>query len=142
VATKVTLSEGDSISLPTIGSDEPQSAGNGPDSASGAPTDVAEKKPTSWPQFLKTATVQDIHERLAKEIAEIISATGLNEACYLMLFEPADSIDSYDLDQMFAALNTTNADRKKGRCSVSAQSGRCWGASISNQQAMQVLCAQ
>ncbi len=67
----------------------------------------------NWPQFLKSAPPQEIKERFAKEAAEILRKHGLELTCCLALLEPSDHIDSLDLDQIFSALNTVNADHKK-----------------------------
>lgn len=66
-----------------------------------------------WPTFLESANYWTIKERFASEIAAIIKDHGLDHQCTLALFEPDDSIDSYDLDQIFSALSETNADRSK-----------------------------
>jgi hypothetical protein len=114
---KVAISTNDGAEMPAVETAEPKSTENasssGTSPTTGAPGEIAEKKPVAWPQFLKTATVSEIHERLANEIAQILDANGLDKACCVALLEPLDSIDSYDLDQIFGALNETNAERKK-----------------------------
>jgi len=69
--------------------------------------------PPPWPVFLETAKAWDIKERVASEIASIIKDHNLDQHCVLALFEPENSIDSYDLDQIFSALCETNLDRSK-----------------------------
>jgi hypothetical protein len=71
----------------------------------------AEVKP--WPTFLQIAKNEDIKDRFAGEIKTILSAHGLEDYCALALFEPEDSIDSYDLDQIFTALSELNPDRSR-----------------------------
>lgn len=66
-----------------------------------------------WPAFLKTAKTTDIQTRFAAEIANIIKKHHLERYCVLALFEPDDSIDSYDLDRIFGALSSQNSDRSK-----------------------------
>src|SRR6267143_4239144 len=109
MSTKVALSANDGTEVPVVETSESQSTENGSNSTSGAAAEVTEKKSVGWPQFLKTANVLEIHERLANEIAQILDANGLDKACCLALLEPLDSIDSYDLDKIFGALNGTNA---------------------------------
>jgi hypothetical protein len=77
------------------------------------PAASTEAQAPAWPQFVKSATPQEIKERFAKEIAEILKKHGLEQACCLALFEPLDSIDTFDLDEIFGALNTLNSDHKK-----------------------------
>ncbi|HEY2547831.1 MAG TPA: hypothetical protein VGI46_17295 [Candidatus Acidoferrum sp.] len=67
----------------------------------------------AWPQFVRNATSQEIKERFAKEAAEIMKKYGLEQACCLALLEPVDSIDSYDLDAVFGALNELNPGHEK-----------------------------
>jgi len=76
-------------------------------------TDSPNKKPLDWPTFLQTANTQEIRERFAREISEILQKHELGESCCLALLEPEDSIDSYDLDKMFSGLKETNADKNK-----------------------------
>jgi hypothetical protein len=85
-----------------VSSEEPSSA-----------PEPSNKKPVDWPTFLKSASTQDIRERFAKEISEILHRHRLSETCCLALLEPEDSIDSYDLDTMFNGLMETNADKSK-----------------------------
>lgn len=76
-----------------------------------APSKAVAKPP--WPTFLETAKPWDIKERFAGEIANILKAHALDHHCVLALFEPDDSIDSYDLDQIFSALSEINPDHSK-----------------------------
>lgn len=66
-----------------------------------------------WPTFLQIAKNEDIKERFAGEIQGVLTKHGLDGYCALALFEPDDSIDSYDLDQIFTALSELNPDRSK-----------------------------
>lgn len=77
------------------------------------PSESTEKKPLEWHSFLSTASDQDIAERMAKEIAEILNKYRLTGACCLALLEPEDSIDSFDLDKIFSALTETNPNKDK-----------------------------
>jgi len=72
---------------------------------------LPQKKP--WLEFLQTAKTGEIKERFAGEMAEILIEHHLEKYCVLALFEPEDSIDSYDLDQIFNALSEQNADHSK-----------------------------
>jgi hypothetical protein len=70
-------------------------------------------QPRPWMEFLQTAKDREIKERFAVEIGNILHEHGMGSYCALALFEPDDSIDSYDLDQIFNALSQQNADRSK-----------------------------
>ncbi len=76
-----------------------------------APSTEAQAPP--WYQFVKNSTPQQVKERFAKEIAEILKQHGLEQTCCLALFEPSDSIDTFDLDEIFGALNMLNSDHTK-----------------------------
>jgi Serine dehydrogenase proteinase len=71
------------------------------------------KKPPHWATFLSSASQQEIKERFAKETSEILAAHGLERECCIALLEPADSIDSFDLDQIFSALLQLNVAHDK-----------------------------
>jgi ClpP class serine protease len=71
------------------------------------------KKQVEWPAFLKNASRQAIAERLSSEISEILKANGLENDCCLAILEPEDSIDSFDLDRIFTALDEINANHDK-----------------------------
>ena len=49
----------------------------------------------------------------SREVSEILSKHGLGQTCCLALFEPENSIDSYDLDKIFNALTETNPKKDK-----------------------------
>ena len=83
-----------------------------PPAASTAASSTTTAQP-HWHVFVRTANFQAIKERLASEIAEIIAKLGLDSYCCLALFEPQESIDSYDLDQIFRALNELNPKGEK-----------------------------
>ncbi len=90
---------------------------SGPDNAPHPPPQVdasqAATSPKPWAEFLRTAQDQDIKERFTSENEERVRLFGLGSYCVLALLEPADSIDSYDLDQIFNALSEQNADHSK-----------------------------
>jgi hypothetical protein len=71
------------------------------------------KKQVEWPAFLKNASRQGIAERLSSEISEILTANGLENDCCLAILEPEDSIDSFDLDRIFTALDEINSHHDK-----------------------------
>ena len=70
-------------------------------------------RPVSWPTFLKSAKNEEVKERLTKEFAGILKAKRLDSYCVLAILEPEDSIDSYELDQVFRALSQQNGGRTK-----------------------------
>jgi hypothetical protein len=72
-----------------------------------------QRPPVAWPTFLRTASTQEIKERLAAEIGQILQDTGLSERCCLALIEPQESIDSFDLDQVFTSLQEVNPQHDK-----------------------------
>ncbi len=111
--TKAALSTNDEREVPVFPAPEIQPIDPATEAAPGVAEQATEKKPVGWAAFLKTAALQDIRERLANEIAEVLSRHGLDKTCCLALLEPHDYIDSYDLDQIFSALNGTNADHKR-----------------------------
>jgi membrane-bound ClpP family serine protease len=78
--------------------------------AAPAPTKTA---PPNWAAYARTANVQEVKDRLAGEIGDILKAHGLDKYCCLALIEPQESIDSFDLDQIFRALNELNPDGQK-----------------------------
>jgi hypothetical protein len=86
--------------------------------SSGAPT-PAGPTPTSapafvpWNEFLQSASSQDVKNRFAKEVGEILNQHGLGGVCCLALIEPVDSIDTYDLDKIYAALMNNNPAHAK-----------------------------
>jgi|ERR1700693_655511 len=67
----------------------------------------------SWPQFLQSASPQEIKDRFAKEALEILTKHGLEQTCCLALLEPIDFIDGFDLDEIFSALNQLNPAHDK-----------------------------
>jgi len=99
-----------SVPAPSVApsSATPPSAASAP-----APTVSAPKPPENWGTFIRTAKAQEVKERLAGEIADILKRHGLDGSCCLALIEPNESIDSYDLDQIFSALNQLNQDGSK-----------------------------
>lgn len=86
--------------------------------SSGAPT-PAGSPPTSapafvpWYEFLQSASTLDVKNRFAKEVGEILNQHGLGGVCCLALIEPIDSIDTYDLDKIYAALMNNNPAHAK-----------------------------
>ena len=97
----------------TMGAPEPLEAVYvGPATAATA-AEPSEKKPVHWASFIRTASQQDIKERLSREVSEILSQHGFGQTCCLALFEPENSIDSYDLDKIFSALTETNPKKDK-----------------------------
>lgn len=77
------------------------------------PAAAAKTPVIGWPQFLKNASAQDVKERFAKEAWELLSQHGLEQTCCLVLMQPMDRIDTFDLDQIFSALKDQNANHDK-----------------------------
>jgi serine dehydrogenase proteinase len=92
---------------------EPLQAAPASPPAAATAADPSEKKPVHWGSFVRTASQQDIKDRLSKEISEILTLLGFGRTCCLALFEPENSIDSYDLDKIFNALTETNPKKDK-----------------------------
>jgi len=113
VPTKAQLSTVDGTDAPAADATEQQQAQVVSASAGGSVTEAAEKKPINWLAFLKTASQQAIKERFSLEVSGILELHGMKHHCCLALLEPQDSIDSYDLDQIFSALKETNPVRAK-----------------------------
>jgi hypothetical protein len=101
---------GNGIPEPENIGDLPKPGGQPKESETGTETRV---ESLSWPQFLKTASPQEVKDRVAREIAEILKEHELEQTCCLALFEPLDHIDSYDLDQIFSALKQLNSEHDK-----------------------------
>ena len=89
----------------------------GPDK--GSP--VVESRPSTdqksipWPQFIKEATDEQICSRVNEELKTLVAEAGapLEKYCLLSLYEPQDSVDSWDSDRIFTTLQAQNHDRKK-----------------------------
>ena len=86
-----------------------------PPSASTPPPEVepqipAEPKVAPWPEFLRTATDQQVQSRLSDELRSLIKEfeSKLRPFCFLSLYDPADSIDSWESDRIYTALQATN----------------------------------
>ena len=87
-----------------------------PDSALKPPVEnKAESQPKviPWPTFLQNAKNPEIKKRFAEEVAGILERTRMLSYCVVALLEPEDSIDSSDLDRIFAGLSELNGDRSK-----------------------------
>lgn len=77
------------------------------------PTVTPKSQSLDWPEFLKSASANEIKERFAKEAGEILKQHGLDQTCCLAILEPRDFIDGYDLDEIFRALKVLNAEHQK-----------------------------
>lgn len=73
-----------------------------------APGPTPKKPPPHWASFIRSASPPEIKQRLSQEIAEILEVNGLNDKCCLGLIEPQESIDTFDLDQIFNSLKELN----------------------------------
>jgi hypothetical protein len=67
----------------------------------------------NWYTFLQKASIEEVRERFAKEVEEILVQNNLKESCCLAILEPNNSIDNVDLDRIFSALMKENSDHKK-----------------------------
>jgi hypothetical protein len=67
----------------------------------------------SWAQFLQKASAQEVKERFAKEVGDILREHLLEGVCCLALLEPLDSIDTFDLDKIYGALMKHNPAHEK-----------------------------
>lgn len=78
-----------------------------------------EKSPTaepfSWWTFLRTVKDEQVADRLHQEVKSIIESSGISisKYCLLGLYEPKDSIDSWDANRIYSALEAENPDRSK-----------------------------
>jgi hypothetical protein len=77
------------------------------------PVAATKTETLTWPEFLRNATPADVKNRFAKEASNLMVRHGLEKRCCLILFEPIDHIDSFDLDQIFSALTDENPARDK-----------------------------
>jgi hypothetical protein len=90
------------------GANEPLEAGV----AHGAP---GEAKPAPWSQFVKGASDSDVKQRFLSEAEEILGRHGKvrEEYAIVVLLDSEGSIGTFDLDQVYSALRSANADRKR-----------------------------
>ena len=70
----------------------------------------AEAKPAPWSDFLRTATDQQVQSRLSEELRALIGEFGnkLRPFCFLSLYDSWDSIDSWESDRIYTALQAAN----------------------------------
>jgi hypothetical protein len=68
-----------------------------------------------WPRFLARASDSDIKARFSRELSIVIQnhQPVIDAYCCLILFEPDDSIDSFEADRIYTALSERNADSSK-----------------------------
>jgi len=115
----VVHAEADGVSSPVIPSSDPNSSSAPATGAVSAPAPAKEPTPSPVPQivpwhvFLGTAKNQEIRERFAQEVALILESENVSDYCCLGLIEPQDSITNGDLDAIFGALSTGNANHNK-----------------------------
>jgi hypothetical protein len=76
-------------------------------------TSAASASDSPWPQFLHKASTQEVKERFAREVGEILKEYHLEGVCCLALLEPIDSIDTFDLDKIYGALMEHNPAHEK-----------------------------
>jgi ClpP class serine protease len=113
MATKIHLSTNDESQTSPAETTEQREPATAAAVAPSPTQEPPEKKQINWPTFLKTASQQAIKERLSMEISDILKQQGLEHDCCLAILEPRDSIDSFDLDQIFTALTEINPHRSK-----------------------------
>lgn len=76
----------------------------------------ASKKPesSSWYIFLQTASDNEIKERFSQEVSQYLQEKEeISRYCCLALLEPDDNISTYELNQIFNALNELNPLKEK-----------------------------
>ena len=107
------------LDLPTTPSTATVTADTPPAASSSAGPAATTTLPTPTPppehcaSFVRTAKGQEIKDRLANEIAEILKKQGLAGTCCLAIIEPNESIDSYDLDMIFnARISSTQVGKR------------------------------
>ena len=67
--------------------------------------------PPAWPEFLQTATDNEVRERFSWELTTIVGDPGSSLSGYslLALLEPEDSIGPFELDQIYRALSANDS---------------------------------
>jgi hypothetical protein len=67
--------------------------------------------PPAWPEFLQTATDNEVRERFSWELITIVGDPGSSLSGYslLALLEPEDSIGPFELDQIYRALSANDS---------------------------------
>lgn len=82
-------------------------------------------EPFSWWRFLKGAKEEQIVAQLQIELAKIIDEfpKALEGYCLLGLYEPSDSIDTWDANRIYSALEAENPRRDKNVLLVVASLG-------------------
>ncbi len=89
-----------------------------PDVAAGEPDPVAaEPSPTpevSWPTLINEGTESEIRGRFINEVNDIIAKSDdLAESAILAILRPDDSINAFDLDQIYEAFMDLDPDKYK-----------------------------
>ena len=95
-------------------SDSPPTADNAAPKATDE-QQPAEEKIVPWPEFLKAATDQQVQSRLSEELSALTAqfSPKLRPFCFLSLYDSADSIDSWESDQIYTALQVANPKHDK-----------------------------
>ena len=70
-----------------------------------------EPKDLPWPEFLRVATDQQAQTRLTEEIRTLTSEfkDKLRPFCFLSLYDSRDSIDSWESDRIYTALQAMDS---------------------------------
>lgn len=99
------------VRLPSDGSPTPAA----PSPAPRAPVPPESEPKAPWSQFLKDASDSQIESRLAEELREVIRefASELRPFCFLSLYDPIDTIDSWESDRIYTALQYANPNHDK-----------------------------
>jgi hypothetical protein len=81
--------------------------------------------PFSWWSFLKTSKDEQVAERVSQEVQKIADqfAAQLSNYCLLSLYEPLDSIDSWDSNRIYSALEAENRNHDKDVLLMTASPG-------------------
>lgn len=80
------------------------------------PSPAPEPEPKiPWAQFIASATDSQIETRLTEELREIIKEfkPELRPFCFLSLYDPVDTIDSWESDRIYTALQYANPTHDK-----------------------------
>jgi hypothetical protein len=76
---------------------------------------VAEIAPQPWAEFIRTASDSQIQGRLSTELSGLVAEFKghLTPFCLLSLYDSVDSIDTWESDRIYTALQTANLSHEK-----------------------------